>query len=255
MAGIPESVHVKIKRADHHISDLKVAIDAFHNPCPHQVTCQIDSDNRPTYRLAKLAKIDPIIGAITGDVIQNLRAALDYLACALWSRTNAGECKAIYFPITETASKYVSEGLRKIKGMGQDAVEAISAVEPYEGGKGDTLWRLHKLSMVDKHRLPITVAGGNGGVFLNSLYPEMFPKSEKPTLGVLYVGHLKCVLKETDILFIDDPGREVQQNLESPFFISLNEVGVVEGKPLIPTIKNMMDAVNHIVNSFAPLFP
>ena len=40
--------------------------------------------------------------------------------------------------------------------MRKDAVDAIDAIKPYKGGN-DTLWRLHGLNNIDKHRLLITV--------------------------------------------------------------------------------------------------
>src|SRR5208283_262997 len=182
---------------------------------------------------------------ITGDAIQNLRAALDYLACSLWSRANSGECK-ICFPISDSATKYKSEGLRKVKGIGKDAIKEISAIEPYYGGKGEMFWRLHRLSIIDKHRLPLTVAGANLGVHLPSLYPEMFPESAKSNPWILGVGEMRCPLKDKDILFRDEAGRELKENLQFPFFIALNEVGIFNCQPLIPTLKNMADSIRNI---------
>jgi len=41
--------------------------------------------------------------------------------------------------------------------MGNAAINAIDTTEPYQGGKGHSLWVLHKLNNIDKHRLLITV--------------------------------------------------------------------------------------------------
>ena len=191
--------------------------------------------------------------AIAGDAIQNVRAALDYLACALWHRTNVGECK-IYFPITDSAAKYKTEGLRKIKGLGQDAIDAISAIEPYQGGKGDILWRLHCLSIIDKHRLPIAIAGSNFGMHLPSLYPEQFPESAKANPWIISVTTTFSPLKDNEVLLVDIPGRAVQQDVYFPFFVALHELGIFDCKPLLPTLKSMLDFVNGIVVDLASLF-
>src|ERR1700722_10023534 len=126
MSTIPQSVITKLERANHHISDLKSAVSKFLNSGPYKTVGYIDSDGRPTYCVANVSPIDHIIPVIVGDAIQNLRAALDYISCSLWSRTNSGECKRVYFPVA-SASDYKTKGLGKIKGMGQDAIDAISA--------------------------------------------------------------------------------------------------------------------------------
>jgi hypothetical protein len=64
---------------------------------------------------------------------------------------------------------------------------------------------------------------------------------------------MRCPLKDNDILFRDNPGRELKQNLEFPLFIALNEVGIVECQPLVPTLKIMADFVNQIVFDLASL--
>ncbi len=252
MSGIPESVRVKIERANQHIADLDAAIARFWENRPYRVVGFVDSQGRPTYQIAHIQPIDPRISAIAGDAVQNLRTALDFMACALWRRANVGDCK-IYFPIAGDIAKYQSEALKKAKGIGQDAIQAISAVEPYQGGKGDTLWRLHCLSVIDKHRLPLTVAGANLGIHLPSIYPEMFPDSAKSNPWILSVGEMRCPLKDNDILFRDDPGREVKKDLQLPFFVALDEPSIFHCQPLLPTLKTFAGSVRDVVTSLALL--
>ena len=40
--------------------------------------------------------------------------------------------------------------------MAQDAIDAIDAAEPYQGGKGAGLWVLHYLDIADKHHALLT---------------------------------------------------------------------------------------------------
>ena len=254
MAGVPKAVWLKIERANHHIKDLEVKISEFMGSGPYKTVGNLDADGRATYRLANVQPIPPIILLITGDAIQNLRASLDYLACALWSRTNSGECKRVQFPFL-SAADHQAKGLGQIKGMGQDAEHAISAVEPYEGGKGDLLWKLHRLSIIDKHRLPITIVGGNLGVHMPTFYPELFSESERSNPWNLLVSDLTFSLKNNDILFRDEPGRELKQDVKFPFFIALDETGVFERKSLLPALNRFSDCVSKTVSSFDPLFP
>ena len=139
MSSIPSSVRIKVERANKHIVDLGAAIDKFFERRPHSVVAYIDEEHKPTYCLKHIEPIDSAVSAVTGDVIQNLRTALDYLAGALWLRTNRGEWRG-YFPICESSEKYESESPGKTKGMPIAAKEAIDRIAPYEGGN-DVLWR------------------------------------------------------------------------------------------------------------------
>jgi hypothetical protein len=88
---------------------------------------------------------------IAGDVIHNLRSALDYLAqqliavgmeCAPIIPLTPEELRRIEFPIAETFEKYEAEKARKVKRMLPEALQAIDALKPYRAGNG-ALWRIH----------------------------------------------------------------------------------------------------------------
>ena len=253
MAGVPDSVGVKIKRANHHIKDLEIQISKFIGSGPYKTVGKLDTDGRATYRLSGVQPIDPIIPVIVGDVIHNLRASLDYLVCALWSRTNRGECERIQFPCP-SAREYKTTGLGNIKGMGKDAIDAIGKIEPYEGGKGEILWRLHRLSIIDKHRLPVTIVGGNLGMHLPSMFPHLFTERERASPWIILTD-IRFSLKDDDVLFRDEPGRELKQDVQFPFFVALDEQGVFEREPLLPCLNRISEFVGKTVAGFNPLFP
>lgn len=182
MDKLHPSIRDKIERADKHILELDAAIEAFCKTNPCKIKAGFSSDKRATYFVADIESIPLVVRAIAGDAIQNLRSALDYLACLLWNRTNTGDCR-IYFPIFDSAAEYEARAFGKVKGLAQDAIDAISAVQPYKGGSGIWLWQLHKLSVIDKHRLPLTVAAGNLGIHLPSLIPRCSRQQRKQTPG------------------------------------------------------------------------
>ena len=250
--SIPESVKIKIERTDQHISDVDGAIAEFWKTQPYKVIGYIDAGKRPTYQVTDTKPIDPMIPAIAGDAIQCLRAALDRMACALWSRTNAGDCK-IYFPIADSPTKFKSEALRKVNGLGQDAIDAITEIEPYQGGKGETLWCLHRLSIIDRHRLPLTVIGGQMGVDLIPLYRDRIPELAKSFAFVHNVANFKVPLEKGDILFIDEPGAELHKNLDVSWLVFFNEPRVLERKRVDASLKSMRDFVNDNLNKLAVL--
>ena len=138
--------------------------------------------------------------------------------------------------------------------MGQDAIDAISAIEPYEGGNGDILWRLHRLSIIDKHRLPLAIVGGSLGIHMPTFYPELFNERERNNPWNLLVTPMRFGLKDNDVLFRDEPGRELKQDVQFPFFVALDEPRVFERTPLLQVLNRMSDFVSKTVYGFAPLF-
>src|SRR5712692_6108746 len=96
---------------------------------------------------------------LAGDIVHNLRAALDHLAQQLallgCPTLNDKELRQIEFPIAETLCKYEADKARKVKGMRPEAIEAIDRLRPYKDGN-HALWRLHELDNIDKHRTLFT---------------------------------------------------------------------------------------------------
>ena len=111
------------------------------------------------YHVSGVAAPDPTIAAMTGDVLQNLRSALDHLAYRLVAVGLGGapaDPRFIAYPVCETATSYPALRDYRLKGARPEAMAAVDATKPYKGGN-DGLWRIHHLNIVDKHRLLITV--------------------------------------------------------------------------------------------------
>jgi hypothetical protein len=88
-----------------------------------------------------------------------------------------------------------------------------------------------------------------------SFYPEKFPDSAKTNPWILNVTDIRLSLKENDVLFRDDAGRELKKDYQFPFFVALDEPGVFERKPLLPALNGIADFVSRTVDSFDSLFP
>jgi hypothetical protein len=256
----PQTVHLKIERAKEHIVNLKSEIGLFIATRPYEITPQRDPQSRRLlYVLTAFREPPERLALIAGDVIQNLRSALDHMAYLLFIGSPGFDEKLSSFPVGQTAVKYKSEALGKIKGFREQAINAISAVEPYGGGKGEILWRLHKLNIVDKHRLLITVSGRYGGFATNSLIDRMFedagiqsPFESIPPILVRVTSEFSQ-LKIGAVLFSDLPDAKVNKNMQFGFEIALNELGIFEGKSLVPTLQGIADFVSNVVSDLVPL--
>lgn len=256
-------IRLKIERANQHIDELKSAIIAFKNSDPYKISAKHDPQSRKLiYYLVDVQPVPLEIACIAGDVLHNLRCALDHLAYRLF-RVGAGDtadAKHVYFPIFDDAAKYQAGVQGKVHGMRQDAIDAIDAIKPYKGGN-DTLWRLHRLNSVDKHRLLITVGAAfsamNIGAHAGAFLAEIMKKHglpDPPPLD-LYASPTDRMfpLKVGDELFIDAPDAEVNEKINFLFDIAFGEPGVVEGDSILETLKGMSDLVGNIVSDFGPL--
>jgi hypothetical protein len=151
---------LKIHRANEHILGLKKAFRK-RQPFSYVLETNVETGERSTL----VERHEPTIGyiaVIVGDIIHNLRSALDH---AYWDRvgqfaTTDTERKSVYFPFTEDSAilrKTVAKGLATR--VSSAFVDAILSLEPHgESGGNWLLYAIHKMSNIDKHRLLIPLA-------------------------------------------------------------------------------------------------
>ena len=260
-------IRVKVGRAKRHIRNLDLAIRAFINSNPYEVGTRTDpqTPDSTIYYIVSLRETHSAIPAIVGDVLFNLRAALDHLAYHLaWINGTRDEkvLKTTYFPISDDSTKYKAEAPGKVKGMSDAARKAIDACNPYKGGN-DTLWRLHKLNNIDKHRFLVTTGLSLGAISANTVLPRgmihIYPSSRgiesrhiAPT-ELFLIPENPMPLNVGDILFTDPSGAEVNQKVQFKFDVAFSEPGIAERERLLPTLVGMADCVDDLIAGFRPL--
>jgi hypothetical protein len=264
-------IGVKIERAKKHIDDLYPAVQAYLATRPYEISSEVYQYPRLQrfYYLTEVKAIPDPIRAIAGDILFNVRAALDHLAYSLveirgfvddqGAPLSEGDKRDIYFPIldVETAEEYIASNSRKrkVKGMSQVARDAVDCTKPYKGGN-KTLWRLHKLHNIDKHRLVVAAASALHSIdlepmreFFLSVHNEYFMLPN----FLVDPDERTCPAKVGQIVFIDDINPKVDKQIQPFFQVVLHEPGIVECEPLFETIHYMVDHVEDIVRSFRPL--
>lgn len=143
---------------------------------------------------------------VAGDLLFNARSALDHLAHALARRAT----KKTGFPIYKSQSLFDCFAGPQMRNMKASAKRILQDFQPYKGAKGlKSLWWLHELNNIDKHRallvVALNVAGGvaTGGfgsdVILNFprerlVRDQVFLTVKAPLDGKTYnylpIGHL-----------------------------------------------------------------
>lgn len=129
--------------------------------------------------------IPPRIAVLTGEIVYNFRAALDYAVCAL-----AGGRHRNQFPIESSAHGFSSRRQTFLEGLDDASVRRIETYQPYMGCNWTR--QLARLSNLDKHNRLIVVAQG---VTIKITDPEI---EGKPIQCVISL-HLRAENEETPL--------------------------------------------------------
>jgi hypothetical protein len=249
MPASPKDINAltaKLVRAEEHIRNLREFWNEFREKA-YPIETEDMSGAYRKYSLGSVAPMPPNIPLITGDVVHNLRTALDHFAHRLVcvGTNDPGPFDFVHFPTGESA-KEVKDSIRAIsKCLKPDAVEALKKVEAYPAGAGQLLWHIHQLDIIDKHRLLLTVASQNR---LQSMSPaeiarirEQFsdtladiPEANDPFI-FLKSGTPSFPL-ETGTMLAFLPIEKVHDNIHFPIELAFGEPEIVRGKPVIETL-------------------
>jgi hypothetical protein len=213
----------KLARADKLIAELLSAINQHFKDHPPDIQFSYDPPDDPDALLPKnirsstnVKRVPPETGAIVGDIIHNLRAALDLLAIDL-VRANRGNEKGVYFPFCASADQLdLMIKQKHFDRAGAKAVAVLKTIEPYAAGNA-LLRHVHDLDIQDKHRaiIPTTTVAVAG-----------------LTVGQTDDGRLRIgpATPQVKVQFPDDC--------------------VLAGEPLFPTLVDLKREVTNVVDAF-----
>jgi hypothetical protein len=160
-------VREKLRRAEHHLETLQVEWRKHPGPdlSPYRFTIHIKPDTGDHFIHAEFVKPPPLLlSVIVGDVLHNLRSALDHLAWEMVKRAGGKPGRHTYFPICDTEGEWRSRVEQRRRSddppsplTGIDPESPIWAfiqgVQPYKGAvHANALTQLRILSNADKHR-------------------------------------------------------------------------------------------------------
>ena len=243
---------LKLERAKRQMKELGDALRSFFRTKPYKFSGKPNPKSREVvYTMDAVKPIPAEIPLIAGEIVHNLRSALDHLGYQLcYIGTKGGTVnKQIAFPIAESKLKYDEIKARRTKGMSSAAIAAIDAVQPYGGGN-DVLWHLHELNNIDKHRLILTVGSALHSFDVGAITRERAPKEFRLSgidLSVfLGVKDSLYPLEVGTAIFKDQTSLEVMR-IPMRFEIVLYEKGIIEGKSLAPELQAMINAVEKVI--------
>lgn len=268
MADELSSVRRKLERADKHLKDLGDALIAFQKAKADAVVREDDPET-PDYSRWVIpdVSVDEIIPLLLGDAVHNLRSALDHLiGGAIRANGNTpGDLTCFFVPRKPKPlrKEYESTLKGKVDGVSDPVLKALSGLEPYQGGKEERLWLLDKLDIIDKHRLLLVVGirlgepsiGLNAGASLRRRATEAGWTDEIPDLWYGLTAADREPLEDGHPVFgaLKTAFTEPDEQPQFLFDITLNEPGVIASQSILPTMSNLRQAVEEIIDLIAKL--
>lgn len=252
--GAQKRIHgtrLKIERAKEHIRNFDVARQSFIQSKPYTIGTKphpVPQIEHTTLYIADVKPIPDIIPLIIGDAVHNLRSALDFL---MWQLVEAGggvPDKTTYFPVADGPQQYASAmGKGEIHKIASDARDIIHSVQPFICWD-QTLWLLHHLDIMDKHRLLLVAMAtmDKWGVDLASRGPG--------GITLWFDQHSRYVPLVVGYEFTNLPTstyqRQAHQDFQLGLDIAFGKPEVAEGELVLYTLNKMSDFVDGLVAQF-----
>lgn len=151
-------VVAKLRRADRHLMFLYNETVRYMDDGSYAIVVKRDTgDGKPGF-VFEIRKQPPLqLAAIVGDVVHNMRAALDYIAHELTVINGGIPGRRTQFPVSLDEDDFLNQAIHqeKIHTVSLKALRRISLVQPYRDviypRRSHPLYLLTKLSNMDKH--------------------------------------------------------------------------------------------------------
>lgn len=242
-----EGPKLKVERADTHISDVGDCIKQYFETCPYTTFTELDASGEREFLKLRLTNPPPRkIAVVVGDVVHNLRSALDQLACCLAIKNGFPDASDTYFPFAASREIYESKSVqKKIRKLPQAAVQIIHELKPYLGGN-NLLWSLHQLDIIDKHRALIPIATTHLGVKAQltakplGTFPHTFsiPKALQP-------------LDKDAVILVYPAGLQFDSSeIEFTVDMAFHNVGPIDGQPVLTVLHQFVAMTKSVLGIF-----
>jgi len=165
-----DSCRERVRRAEEHLLSLELEVASMTEKQANSLPFDLDPNSphavinvgHPPETFAGVRS-----GTLVGEIIYNLRCALDYLVYALAVLDSGSPQNGTQFPIMDAAKDFASRGKTMLTGIKAAHVDAIEQLQPYKGCN----WTRHlrDLSNMDKHRHIVP----GGGKMMATVHSEL----------------------------------------------------------------------------------
>jgi len=255
-------VLAKYEWAKHHVNNFNNAEQIFRNENRISFSREIDTTTREfVYKVRIIPEIPQSIRFMLGDAIHNLRSALDHAAYAVVKAGTSQPDTHTYFPVFDDPKAYASMLKSRVPGLRQHCYEVFDRIQPYKNGWGHWIWQLHRLDIIDKHRLLLAIStipvartatpsdksapGIHKGIVAAAM-PVFFQQ-------LIFGSHPRVSVKavETGDEIGRFPATEEYENMGFGFDVALDEPEVTTGMPTYLLLGLFSSQVLGVINDLA----
>jgi hypothetical protein len=199
--------------------------------------------NRPqfvVYKMRLSKELPDAISEMTGNVVDNLRSALDHALYGIAVASGCTSPRNAYFPFSKDATTFEANLKGRCADVPQELWPLLRSYQPYQGGE-DLLFALNEVCTANKHKLVIpigtvTIAAGvsaHGIGFMEMPYPRPVWDDTK---------------NEMELFTLHETGTQnFKCNYTFGNYIAFGEVGIASGKPTLPNLERYVWAVETIL--------
>jgi hypothetical protein len=234
-----DSPHIKIARAQDHVEDLRIKVREFKSKRPYEII--IEPDTKPGYKIHKLRLTEAVprraISPIVGDIVNNLRAALDHAvyACALANGHASPRYGTCTFPFRKTRAE-LDNAVNGCTSVPDEIRTCLRAFRAYDGGY-EVLWELNQMCNRDKHALISPVVCG---------YSSISVRTDSGRVESPANPHWNSAKDEVELFRTNgDPKYDLAATLD----IALGGPGILAGYPAVPMLNSLVTVVFSVVTT------
>jgi hypothetical protein len=235
MSGKFSNAYKRISWAEEQCVDLKERALAFFVTKNYTRVGQLDSQS--LNMLDKIRLPGPLpesLNRITLQIFDNLRASLDYAACAVVPREHQ---RRTYFPFGDTKREVEDAIKTKCRHVPEEIKSVFRSFKPYKRGN-PPLWALNKFCNTHKHRTIV-----EAGIIMKDvrIHDSPFGYSailRRPTLN----------RRKNEIVFSKAPGKgTIHHDVEFSIGIAFGKVQAFSGHPVLAVLRGLTSEVKSVV--------
>lgn len=258
MVASLEGAKIKLSRATRHIAELNCVARAYLDARPFDLAQAEEPNGDLVWRIKMYREVPAEWSAIVGDIVHNIRSALDLVAWQLVELSGERPTRNTCFPIGQTCpSAYYQTLRRALAGASPAAVRLIRRLKAYAGGN-PALTQLHALDITDKHRLVLVVGAAHKHVVVKTrlMVPWQPTPVECPPIALNPVDRQFPIQDGAEVFRICAAARNSEHILEHDlvFELAFGDVAEVRGLTLVETLESMHAHVSKIVKIIDRLF-
>ena len=228
---------LKVRWAAHNIKQFQDAVTSYTGYGVRMALVEANP-RQPFHRFMVITEPLPFNSAlIAGDIVRNLRAALDHAVSAIYRAKQLSDGDA-YFPIGDTRKDLCGTIKGRLEKNGFIALTPffLDEIEATETGNCSPIWILNQIDRANKHRSHIVVE--------EMVFTPM-PDSHDLTRDI-HISFNVNVLKPAQCNWWDIPeGGDVQQhtNTKASLRVTFGPTEVMNGRDVIPSLENFTQVV------------